>query len=121
MRTITKKLLPSMSGSDVIASSRRRPMTKSGFLPMAVLQVLLPASLFVAVAVVGASSTAIAQQRTFKELIAGGFEIKGVLTGSYLILQKGTAAYLCGSSDAALTWTNWASKMKEVKCDPLHG
>jgi len=54
------------------------------------------------------------------ELIAAGFEIKGVVNNTYLILQKGDKAFWCGSADPALTWANWPLLTRDAICVPLN-
>ena len=66
-----------------------------------------------------AQQAAPAQPRT-GELIAAGFEIKGVINNTYLILQKGDKAFWCGSADPSLTWANWPLLTREAICVPLN-
>lgn len=53
------------------------------------------------------------------DFLAEGFEVKGVINNTYLILQKGDHAYLCGSRDPALTWANWAEQTRNASCASL--
>ena len=82
-------------------------------LSLATLVLLLP------VAQAGAQQATPAQPRT-GELIAAGFEIKGVINNTYLILQKGDKAFWCGSADPSLTWANWPQLTREAVCVPLN-
>lgn len=53
-------------------------------------------------------------------LLSQGFEIKGVINNTYLLLQKGDKTYWCGSPDPGLTWANWPQMTREAPCIPLN-
>lgn len=71
-------------------------------------------------------ASAAAQQQAAKppaptntgDFLAQGYEIKGVINNTYLLVQKGERAFLCGTPDN-LTWTNWAEVTREAPCKPL--
>ena len=55
---------------------------------------------------------------TTGDFLAQGFEIKGVINNTYLLLQKGERTFLCGTADN-LTWTNWAEVTRDAPCKPM--
>ena len=85
---------------------------------------LVLAALFCAFGVVEAS----AQQQTATrpasspsttgDLLAQGYEIKGVVNNTYLLVQKGDRAFLCGSAEG-LTWGNWAEHTRDAPCKSM--
>lgn len=52
------------------------------------------------------------------DFLAQGFEIKGVINNTYLLVQKGDRAFLCGSPDN-LTWANWAEHTRDAPCKSM--
>ena len=65
-----------------------------------------------------AAATA-AQAKTTADFLAEGYEVKGVINNTYVILQKGNHALFCGSRDPGLTWANWAEQTRAGKCEAL--
>jgi len=57
--------------------------------------------------------------RVAADYLADGFEIKAVVNNTFLLLQKGNRAYLCGSHDPGLSWVNWAQATRSAGCEPL--
>jgi hypothetical protein len=53
------------------------------------------------------------------DYLSEGYEVKGVVNNTYLILQKGDQALFCGSRDPSLTWANWAAETRVAKCETL--
>ncbi len=83
------------------------------------------AALFLALGVSGASAqqqqaarTATPPPTTTGDFLAQGYEIKGVINNTYLLVQKGDRAFLCGSADN-LTWANWAEHTRDAPCKSM--
>jgi hypothetical protein len=55
---------------------------------------------------------------TTADFLAQGYEIKGVINNTYLLLQKGERTFLCGNPDG-LTWTNWAEHTRDGPCKSM--
>lgn len=55
---------------------------------------------------------------TTGDFLAQGYEIKGVINNTYLLLQKGERTFLCGSADG-LTWANWAEHTRDAPCKSM--
>ncbi len=55
---------------------------------------------------------------TTGDFLAQGYDIKGIINNTYLILQKGDRAFLCGTPEN-LTWTNWAEVTRDAPCKSL--
>lgn len=72
---------------------------------------------------VGASAepkqSAQASPQTTGDYLAQGYEIKGVVNNTFLLLQKGDRAFLCGASTPNLTWANWAEMTRNATCTSL--
>lgn len=73
----------------------------------------------------GSASASAQQQKTRApapittgDFLAQGFEIKGVINNTYLLLQKGERTFLCGAGDN-LTWANWAEVTRDAPCKPM--
>src|SRR5262245_41640382 len=82
------------------------------------MQKLLLAVLVSAFGVTGASAQQQAAQPTSAstttgDLLGQGYEIKGVINNTYLLMQKGDRAFLCGSAEN-LTWANWAEHTRDA-------
>ena len=56
---------------------------------------------------------------TTADFLAQGYEIKGVVNNTFLLLQKGDRAFLCGSPNPNLTWSNWAEITRDATCTSL--
>jgi hypothetical protein len=82
------------------------------------------AAVFCALGAVGASAqqanqTARAPAPTTADFLAQGYEIKGVVNNTFLLLQKGDRAFLCGSPNPNLTWSNWAEITRDATCTSM--
>lgn len=55
---------------------------------------------------------------TTGDFLAQGYEIKGVINDTYLLVQKGDRAFLCGKADN-LTWSNWAEVTRDAPCKSM--
>lgn len=82
------------------------------------------AALFCAFGGVGASAQQQTATRpasspsTTADLLAQGYEIKGVINNTYLLVQKGDRAFFCGTANN-LTWANWAEVTRDAPCKSL--
>ena len=65
------------------------------------------------------AAAASVQSKSTGDYLAEGYEVKGVINNTYLILQKGNRAYFCGSRDPGLTWANWAEETRNAGCVSL--
>ena len=65
-----------------------------------------------------AARPAVAPATTTGDFLAQGYEIKGVINNTYLLLQKGERTFLCGSPDN-LTWANWAEHTRDAPCKSM--
>ena len=81
------------------------------------------AAVFCALGAAGASAqqnqTARAPSLTTADFLSQGYEIKGVVNNTFLLLQKGDRAYLCGAPNPNLTWSNWAEITRDAPCQSL--
>lgn len=64
------------------------------------------------------ASRSVSPPGTTADFLAQGYEIKGVINNTYLLLQKGERTLLCGSPDN-LTWTNWAEHTRDASCKSM--
>lgn len=63
-------------------------------------------------------ATRLPASATTGDFLAQGYEIKGVINNTYLLLQKGDRAFVCGAAEG-LTWTNWAEHTRDAPCKAM--
>jgi hypothetical protein len=81
------------------------------------------AAVFCALVAAGASAQQNQAARppslTTADFLGQGYEIKGVINNTFLLLQKGDRTFLCGSQNPSLTWANWGEMTRDAPCQSM--